>query len=119
MEGIKSKQLYFEFANSLKRKLSERLNGAIRYDIFYEQDVVVFRVTFKTFHFSFVVKDIEENVLGDKIDEIANEFIRQYKKTVNGAFFKDNTEKTDLQIPVINRAESKPSEYSFFRIGRR
>ena len=114
----KTRSMYFEFANALKRKLSERLNGAIRYDIFSEQDVVVFRITFKTFHFSFVVKDIEENILSDKIDEIADEFIRQYKKTVNGAFFKD-TDKVDLQIPVIKKAETKPSEYSFFRIGRR
>lgn len=84
-----------EFALKVKSKLYDEVNGRISFEIYEEQDAILFEINFKE---AFVHKEVISNIQ-DKIfkgitsDEICNDILNSYKKQVLKAFFKSRYKK--------------------------
>lgn len=97
-----------EFALKVKSKLYDEVNGRISFEIYEEQDAILFEINFKE---AFVHKEVISNIQ-DKIfkgvtsDEICNDILNSYKKQVLKAFFKSRYKKAkDAERKANNLAD--------------
>lgn len=84
-----------EFALKVKSKLYDEVNGRISFEIYEEQDAILFEINFKE---AFVHKEVISNIQtkmfkGITSDEICNDILNSYKKQVLKAFFKSRYKK--------------------------
>ena len=84
-----------EFALKIKSKLYDEVNGRISFEIYEEQDAILFEINFKE---AFVHKEVISNIQtkmfkGITSDEICNDILNSYKKQVLKAFFKSRYKK--------------------------
>ena len=81
-------KMYYDFASGKFKKLCERVNGKIVYEIYKELDAVIFRIFFKDFEFKYAVKDVTQLVLNGQTDQVIEELLSRYRSVLLGAFFK-------------------------------
>lgn len=87
-------QLYYDFVNQMKNKLHKEINGMIRYEVYPTVDTVIFKVRFKEFDFAFPINHISHNIYnGVSVDELVDEFKKEYLNAIKSAFFKSESRK--------------------------
>ena len=84
-----------EFALKVKSKLYDELNGRITFEIFENQDAILFEINFKdVFSHKEVISNIQNKIYkGVTSDEICDDILKSYKKQVLKAFFKSRYKK--------------------------
>lgn len=84
-----------EFALKIKSKLYDEVNGRISFEIYEEQDAILFEINFKeAFNHKEVISNIQDKIFkGITSDEICNDILNSYKKQVLKAFFKSRYKK--------------------------
>lgn len=88
--------MYFDFAQNIRKKLCNDLNGRIIFEIYSHIDTVIFKIYFKEFDFSYAVNNVQDRIYSGTVDEIPEDFKRDYMKAIRNAFFKtENHKKRD------------------------
>ena len=82
------KSMYYNYATAVYEKIKAKVNGYVRYKVYTDIDAIIFRVTFKDFHFDYAINDIQDKIYAGDSELIADEFIHAYKTEVFNAFFK-------------------------------
>lgn len=84
-----------EFALKIKSKLYDEVNGRISFEIYEEQDAILFEINFKeAFTHREVISNIQTKMFkGVTSDQICNDILNSYKKQVLKAFFKSRYKK--------------------------
>lgn len=85
--------MYYDFAKNIKKKLCNELNGRIVFEIYDHIDTVIFKVYFKDFDYSYAVNNVQDRIYSGIVDEIPEEFKRNYMKAIKNAFFKNENHK--------------------------
>ncbi len=86
--------MYLDFANGVKGKLIEDLNGFVRYELYPNIDTVIFKICFKEFDFAFALNHVSEIIYkGVTTDSIVEEFKKEYLKEIKNSFFKTEARK--------------------------
>lgn len=80
--------VYWDFAQSIKKKLCDDINGRVVFEIYKDIDTVIFKVFFKDFDFFYAVNDVQDRIYAGTTDEIPEEFKKRYMSAIKGAFFK-------------------------------
>jgi len=87
------KSMYYSYATAVYEKIKERVNGYVKYKVYADIDAIIFRVTFKDFHFEYAINDIADKIYAGDSEIVADEFIHAYKTEVFNAFFKRTKKK--------------------------
>ena len=86
--------MYIEFANKVKGKLIEELNGYVRYELYPNIDTVIFKICFKDFDFAYALNHVSDSIYnGVTVDSIVDDFKRHYLKEIKNSFFKSEERK--------------------------
>ena len=94
---------YIDCAKSIVGKLRKEVNGLVRYEVYPEADLIVFKIIFKDFDFKYAVRDIQVLMYQEGFDDVVNVMLKKYKKSVLSGFFKtkerkDKEEKIELGL---------------------
>ena len=87
------KTVYIECARAITSRIREEINGIVRTEIYPEIDSIVVKIKFKEFDFNYGVKDIQDLMISDGIQEAVDELLRKYKKAILNGFFKSEARK--------------------------
>ncbi len=84
-----------DFALKIKSRLYDEVNGRISFEIYEEQDAILFEINFKeAFVHKEVISNIQTKIMkGISSDHICNDILNSYKKQVLKAFFKTRYKK--------------------------
>lgn len=85
---MNDKQMYYDFATSMFKKLCEKVNGKIVYEIYKDLDAVIFKVFFKDFEYKYAVKDVTNIILSGGMDQVIEDLLSKYRSVLMRAFFK-------------------------------
>lgn len=99
--------MHWEFAQSVRAKLRDEVNGIIKFEIFGGIDTVIFKIYFKEFDFKYGISEVQSVIYDGRTDEIVDDILAAYKRAVLSAFFKtENRKKRDQEIRLgINKEE--------------
>ncbi len=98
------REIYYEFAQTMKDKLINEVNGRIEYEIYAKVDTVIFKISFKDFSFSYAINQIQDIIYsGQSYDELVEELKKKYMRTIQNAFFKSEYKKSKLEAKKLAR----------------
>lgn len=83
------RSIYYDFARGMFDRFKEAINGKIIYEIYPEIDVVIFKIFFKDFEFSYAVNNVANVIYDGTQDKLVEEFTHKYKRAILNAFFKN------------------------------
>ncbi len=87
-----SEDIYREYASALLKKVKDKVNGYVVFELYPYADTVLIRAENKDFKFSYVFKDIQDRMLSGE-DDALDEFITAYKADLMRCFFKSEKKK--------------------------
>lgn len=88
--------MYYDFAMGIKSKLCEDVNGKITFEAYPPIDTVIFKVNFKNFEYAHAVNNVQDRIYSGTVDDITEEFKKEYMTSIRKAFFKtDNHKRRD------------------------
>ena len=82
-----SREIYREYAAAQLKKIQDKINGHIRFELYPDNDMVMFRTEFKGFTYNHVFSGIQDRMYSGNDDAI-NEFLKGYREALNRCFFK-------------------------------
>ena len=92
------KQMYYDFATSLKGNLISKVNGFIKTEVYPDIDAIIVKINFKDFAFKYAINNIADSIYTGSTDQIVDDIILRYRKTILKGFFKSNEKKEALEI---------------------
>jgi len=95
------RQMYYDFARSLKGKLIEEVNGYVKTEIYPDIDTIIVKFTFKEFEFSYPINEIADIIYSGSSDILVDNIIEKYKKAIMRGFFKTKGKKEQEQLVEI------------------
>lgn len=87
------KQIYFDCAKYVSKKLHEEVNGFIKFEVYPEIDTIIFKIVFKDFNFNYPMNNIQEMMYVKGLDEEVETLLKKYKKAILNGFFKSDQRK--------------------------
>ena len=84
---------YVDCAKNIVGKIRKEVNGLIRYEVYPEADLIIFKIIFKDFDFKYALKDIQELMYQEGFDEAVDIMLKKYKKSILSGFFKTKERK--------------------------
>ena len=94
-------QLYFDFITPMMKKLHQEINGRIKYEVYPSVDTVIFKVRFKDFDYSYAIGHVSHHIYnGVTIEELVEEFKKEYLKAIKNAFFKSEYKKRREEFSI-------------------
>ena len=91
--------VYWDFAQGIRGKLRDEVNGIIKFEIFGSIDTVIFKIYFKEFDFKYGISEVQSIIYDGKTEEVVDDILAAYKRAVLSAFFKtENRKKRDAAI---------------------
>ena len=85
-------EIYHEYAITQLKKIGAKINGNIRFEIYPDNDMVMFRTEFKGFTYNHVFGNIQDRMYSGN-DDAVNEFLKGYKEALMRCFFKSEEKK--------------------------
>ena len=90
---MNEKTMYIEFASKMFKLLCNEVNGKIQYELYPEVDVVIFKILFKDFDFSYAINNVQDHIYNCTADAVVADFKEKYKRAIFNAFFKNGRKK--------------------------
>ena len=85
--------MIYDFAISVKQKLSADVNGRIKFSTYESIDTIIFQIYFKDFEFSYGVNNVSALVHDGKVSETVEDIENKYKEVLLKSFFKSSERK--------------------------
>ena len=86
-------EAYWDFAQGIRNKLRNEVNGFIKFEIYEEIDTIVFKIFFKDFDFNYGINDVQSIIYDESSEEVICDILTRYKKAVLNGFFKTDDRK--------------------------
>lgn len=91
--------MYWDFAQSIRGRLRDEVNGIVKFEIFGSIDTVIFKIYFKEFDFKYGISEVQSVIYDGKTEEVVESILSAYKRAILSAFFKtENRKKRDAAI---------------------
>lgn len=100
-------EIHWNFAQTIREKLKEEVNGVVKFEIYGGIDTIIFKIYFKEFDFKYGLSEVQSIIYDGRIDEVVDNILSAYRRSILNAFFKtDNRKKRDAEIRLgINKEE--------------
>lgn len=86
-------EAYWDFAQSIRERLRNEINGRIKFEIYEEIDTIVFKIFFKDFDFNYGINDVQSIIYDGSSEEVVCDILSRYKKAILNGFFKTDDRK--------------------------
>ncbi len=86
-------EAYWDFAQGIRNKLRNEINGLIKFEIYEEIDTIVFKIYFKDFDFNYGINDVQSIIYDGSSEEVVCDILSRYKKAILNGFFKTEDRK--------------------------
>ena len=86
-------EVYWDFAQSIRSRIMSEVNGVVKFEVFEPIDTVIFKIFFKEFNFSYGISEVQSVVYDGRAEEIVEDILKTYKKTILNSFFKNDDRK--------------------------
>ncbi len=86
-------EAYWDFAQSIRERLRNEVNGLIKFEIYEEIDTIVFKIFFKDFDFNYGINDVQSIIYDGSSEEVVCDILSRYKKAILNGFFKTDDRK--------------------------
>ena len=86
-------EAYWDFAQSIRERLRNEVNGRIKFEIYEEIDTIVFKIFFKDFDFNYGINDVQSIIYDGSYEEVVSDILSRYKKAILNGFFKTEDRK--------------------------
>lgn len=86
-------EAYWDFAQSIRERLRNEVNGLIKFEIYEEIDVIVFKIFFKDFDFNYGINNVQSIIYNGSSEDVTNDILWRYKKAILNGFFKTEDRK--------------------------
>ena len=86
-------EAYWDFAQGIRNKLRNEVNGLVKFEIYEEIDTIIFRIFFKDFDFNYGINDVQSIIYDGSSEEVVCDILSRYKKAILNGFFKTEDRK--------------------------
>ncbi len=86
-------EAYWDFAQKIREKLRNEVNGLVKFEIYEEIDTIVFKIFFKDFDFNYGINDVQSIIYDGSSEEVVCDLLSRYKKAILNGFFKTDDRK--------------------------
>ena len=86
-------EAYWDFAQGIRKKLINEVNGLVKFEIYEEIDTIIFRIFFKDFDFNYGINDVQSIIYEGSSEEVICDILSRYKKAILNGFFKSEDRK--------------------------
>lgn len=88
-----NRHMYVECGQSIVGRLRKEVNGLIKFEIYPEADIIIIKIFFKEFDFNYAVKDIQDLIYNNGLDDTATSILKKYRSAILNGFFKTEARK--------------------------
>lgn len=89
--------MYWDFAQNIRGRLRDEVNGIIKFEIFESIDTVIFKIYFKEFDFKYGINEVSSVIYDGRTDEVVDDILSAYKRVILSAFFKTENRKREIK----------------------
>lgn len=86
-------EAYWDFAQGIRGRLRNEVNGLVKFEIYEEIDTIVFKIYFKDFDFNYGINDVQSIIYDGSSEEVICDILSRYKKAILNGFFKTDDRK--------------------------
>ena len=86
-------EAYWDFAQKIRERLRNEVNGRVKFEIYEEIDTIVFKIFFKDFDFNYGINDVQSIIYDGSSEEVVCDILSRYKKAILNGFFKTDDRK--------------------------
>ena len=94
-------EVYWDFAQNIRGKLRDEINGVVKFEIYEHIDTVIFKIYFKEFDFHYAINEVQSVIYEGKTEEVVDDILHRYRKTILNAFFKSDERKRKEQEECV------------------